>query len=65
MKGAWSIKTAAVATMLALVAWPAAIGMTGTAAAAPAGTKVADLYAGPDHGRRGRVRLERHDDHLR
>ena len=34
MKGAWSIKTAAVATMLALAAWPAAIGMIGTTAAA-------------------------------
>jgi hypothetical protein len=35
MKRVWSVKTAAVATMLALAAWPVAMGMTGLAAAAP------------------------------
>jgi hypothetical protein len=34
VKGVWSFKSAAVAAMLALVAWPAAIGMTGPTAAA-------------------------------
>lgn len=47
MKSVWSIKTAAVATMLALAAWPVAIGMIGPAAAAPSGvTAAATLYAG-------------------